>query len=297
MGIFLIENVSGYIATKVNSKKPPCTRLAAVREECDDIQLCPEPLPRQVNTQEVMRSSSSELLLDQQQELRRKKLLELVAPKKKKAPKRTCRQRVWFYTTSIVALTAVSAGSSLLFLVPLYVDPAISTLVADFVENPVTCKTTRREDHSGIFNCTWSSCREGCTSDMYKCTHIYVSYYEMTDYDKTQFENPVQNGTGDAILLVNIKGCGYPPDVNCGQFTATYGIEGVEFPCHYSRENSTVVMTHYDRDDEVEIIINYFAVPFIITVVSSVVLCIMHYDCQCAGRPTRRRRPRIENAR
>lgn len=297
-----MENVGCDIATKVNNKKPPCARLAAVREECDDIEPYPDSRPRRVNLQEVvMRSSSSELLLDQQQELRRRKLLELVAPKKKKAPKRTCRQRVWFYTTSIVALTAVSAGSSLLFLVPLYVDPAISTLVADFVENPVTCTTTRREDHSGIFNCTWSSCREGCTSDMYKCTHIYVSYSNssMTTpaYDDSGFDGSALNGSDEAVLLVNIKGCGYPPDVNCGQFTATYGIEGAEFPCHYSRENRTVVMTHYDRDDQVKIIINFFAVPFIITVVSSVVLCIMHYDCQCTGRPTRRRRPRIENAR
>ncbi|KAL0275554.1 UNVERIFIED_CONTAM: hypothetical protein PYX00_003372 [Menopon gallinae] len=234
-----------------------------------------------------MRSSSSELLIDQQQELRRKKLLELVAPKKKKAPKRTCRQRVWFYTTSIVALTAVSAGSSLLFLVPLYVDPAISTLVADFIENPVYCVTTRREDHSGIFNCTWSSCREGCTSDMYRCTHIYVSYNNAT----------ANLTTDEAVLLVNIKGCGYPPDVNCENFTDVYGAEGYVFPCYFSKENRTVVMTHYNRHSEVEIIINYFAVPFIITVVTSVVLCIMHCNCQCTGRPARRRRPRIENAR
>lgn len=287
----------------MNCKTELSTRLAAVREENDDILSYPDPLRQQVNIPGVMRSSSSELLLDQQQELRRRKLLELVAPKKKKAPKKTCRQRVWFYTTSIVALTAVSAGSSLLFLVPLYVDPAISTLVADFVENPVTCITTRREDHSGIFNCSWSSCREGCTSDLYKCTHIYVSYsgYAMTTpsvtFNGTQFDNPVLNGSDEAVLLVNIKGCGYPPSVNCGQFTATYGIEGVEFPCHYSRENATVVMTHYAREDQIETIINYFAVPFIITVVSSVVLCVMHYDCQCSGHPTRRRRPRIENAR
>lgn len=288
-----------------DKKQKSNIRLTAVREECDDIQPYPEPhTGREINLQKVMRSSSSELLIDQQQELRRRKLLELVAPKKKKAPKRTCRQRIWFYTTSIVALTAVSAGSSLLFLVPLYVDPAISTLVADFVETPVTCTTTRREDHSGIFNCTWSSCREGCTSDMYKCTHIYVSYSNYTTLmtsNNNRFDDvsPSQtmNGSDEAVLLVNIKGCGYPPEVNCGQFTATYGIEGTEFPCHYSRENSTVVLTHYDRDEQVEIIINYFAVPFIVTIVSSVVLCIMHYDCQCSGRQSRRRRPRFENAR
>lgn len=312
-------------------ERPPCIRPAAAatsREECR-YEAEPEPVPRrhrprQLNPDEIMRSSSSELLLDQQQELRRKKLLELVAaPKKKKPPKRTCRQRARFYATSIVALTAVSAGSSLLFLVPLYVDPAISTLAADFVEHPVKCVTTRREDRSGIFNCTWSSCREGCTSDMYKCTHIYVSYEGLFSEDPRRISDSLSSTSmatsstldinsstsvtdpsptsgyldtpDEAVLLVNIKGCGYPPDIDCGNFTDVYGVEGVEFPCYFSKENRTVVMTHYDRNDQVEIIINYFAVPFVVTVVTSVVLCIMH--CRCTGQPTRIRRPRIENAR
>ncbi|KAG8292524.1 Na+ channel auxiliary subunit TipE [Homalodisca vitripennis] len=242
-----------------------------------------------------MRGGSSELLLDPQVELRKRKLLELAHPKKNKAPKRTCRERVWFYATSFFAMTAVSAGSSLLFLVPLYVDPAISTLVADFVTRPVTCVTSRREDLSGIFNCTWSSCREGCTSDMYRCTHIYVTYTEQDDNRSLSAATPAT--VVDAVLLVNIKGCGYPPDVHCGNFTGEYGVEGVEFPCYYSRENRTVVMTKYDRDSQVEVIINYFAIPFVLTVVTSVVLCVMHCDCRQHPHPPRGfRRSRVEDA-
>ena len=277
-----------------------------------------------------MRSSSSELLLEQQQELRKRRLLELTQPKKKKKPKRTCRERMWFYTTSFLAMTAVGGGSALLFLVPLYVDSAISTLAADFVSEPVKCVTTRREDLWGIFNCTWSSCREGCTSDMYKCTHVHVMYstapyyaknltfVQDTDGDANSSStvslssstptttsavtlSTAENFTEEAVLLVNIKGCGYPPDVDCENFTTKYGKENAEFPCYYSRENRTVVLIHYNREEQVQLIIHYFAVPFTVTLATSVVLCVMYCDCRCGtDRSNRRRRVRrcaVEDAR
>ncbi|XP_067013189.2 protein tipE [Anabrus simplex] len=248
-----------------------------------------------------MRSSSSELLLDQQQELRKRKLLELAQPKKTKPPKRTCREKIWFYTTSFLAMTAVAGGSALLFLVPLYVDPAISTLAADFVPVPVKCVTTRREDLSGIFNCSWSSCREGCTSDMYACLHVFVSY-TTTPYNTSNDEEDVNSDkTDEAVLLDNIKGCGYPPEVDCDNFTKEYSEPGSAYPCYYSRENRSVVLTHYDRDRHVTVILHYFAVPFVVTLASSVVLCVMYCDCRCSsGRDRRRRQCRrsaVEDAR
>ncbi|CAG5088114.1 Similar to tipE: Protein tipE (Drosophila melanogaster) [Cotesia congregata] len=124
-------------------------------------------------------SQSSGGIYDKQEqsELRRRKLLELgFGASRRQPPRRTCRQRFNFYATSALALVATSGGAALLFLVPLYVDPAISTLAADFSPHPVLCTTLRREEILGIFNCTWSSCREGCTSDVYRCTHIYVTY-------------------------------------------------------------------------------------------------------------------------
>lgn len=259
----------------------------------------------------TMRSGSSELLLDQQQqELRKRKLKEL-APKKKNAQRhqRTIKDRLRFYSTSTLAFFSVTAGASLLFLVPLYVDPAISTLVSDFTDVPTICTTTRRDDLIGLLNCTWSSCREGCTSDMYKCTHVYVRFVEIDNF--TIHPNLTQDmlanmtteleQSDEAILLVNIKGCGYPPSVTCKNFTDFYGVEGVSFPCYYSRQNRSVVMTSYNRDDQVSMIVNYFVVPFIVTVISSIVLCIMHCDCRCKKERHHRRphlrRPRIENLR
>lgn len=254
-----------------------------------------------------MISGSSEQLLEQAlKEQRFQKIKELGTKKKPVVKKRTLRERATFYATSTFAFLSVAAGSSLLFLVPLYVDPALSTLVSDFTDEPTWCTTQRREDVVGIMNCSWSSCREGCTSDMFKCTHIYVTFIEsnltfMPNISTMMLANMTEiEHSEEAILLVNIKGCGYPPRVTCKNFSDMYGIEGAVFPCHYSRLNKTLVMTSYNRNDQVSMIINYFAVPFIITVLSSVALCVMHCDCRCKTERRRRphrRRPRIENLR
>lgn len=250
-----------------------------------------------------MRSASSELLLDtKQQQLRKKKLLELAAAKKtrKLGRPRTAREKAWFYATLSFAMVAVGSGSALLFLVPLYVDPAVSTLLADFVPEPVQCTTVRREQLAGLYNCTWSSCREGCTSDVYNCSHVYVTYWTAggDDDDDGGGGNDLRGGRdgGDggngrrrrvpeAVLLVNIKGCGYPPAVACSNFTRSYGVPGATFPCHYSRLNRTLAVVGYDKRQQYADIVHYFAVPFTICVVTSVVLCVMHCDCQSAAAP------------
>lgn len=275
-------------------------------------------------TSNMISGSSEQLLEQQQQELRNRKLKELV-PKKKPAQvkKVSWRERANFYFTSVLVFFCTTAGASLLFLVPLYVDPAISTLTSDFIENPTWCTTTRRDDVVGLMNCSWSSCREGCTSDLYRCTHIYVTYIIETS-NETMFANlstaitasidndmqqartlmqtashTISNMTDivhsdEAILLVNIKGCGYPPSVQCKNFSDLYGEEGTVFPCYYSRINRTLVMTAYNEAYQWSMIINFFFVPFVITVVSSVGLCFMHCDCSCQKErnPQQRQRQR-----
>lgn len=238
-----------------------------------------------------MSSGSSELLLDPLLELRKKKFTEL-AHSRRRDPHKSTREQMWFYATLFFAMATVATGTSLLFLVPLYVDPAISTLIADFVQQPVTCVTSRRYDYSGLFNCTWSSCREGCTSDFYRCTHIYVEYRDSPapppppppDLVHEPRQTAAVAGTREAVLLVNIKGCGYPPSVRCSNFTAKYGVLGASFPCYYSRQNKTVAMNRYDRSEQVRTIVNFFAVPFVVCVISSVTLCVMHCDCRLVPR-------------
>ena len=41
-----------------------------------------------------------------------------------------------------------------------------------FVEHPVVCKVNSIAVKTGKSNCTWSSCREGCTADMFKCFQV-----------------------------------------------------------------------------------------------------------------------------
>lgn len=306
-------------------------------------------------------SSSCELLLDdstileeeQQQQSsckiqKKKKLLELANIKKSspanpiaagglkiaggaaKGPlQQSKRERLWLYSTLFLSMITVATGTSLLFLVPLYVDPAISTLMADFTAEPVLCTTSRRDDYTGLFNCSWSSCREGCTSDMYRCTHIYVRYStnrhflttasssatattspslssslvaqyrrikreallllasSIVEHRNRYIRQTIRGGeeddddshTEEAVFLVNIKGCGYPPSVRCANFTAKYGQLGASFPCYYSRQNRTVTMYRYDRTEHVRTIVHFFAIPFCLCIVSSCTLCVMHCDC------------------
>ncbi|XP_044590917.1 protein tipE [Cotesia glomerata] len=234
-------------------------------------------------------SQSSGGIYDKQEqsELRRRKLLELgFGASRRQPPRRTCRQRFNFYATSALALVATSGGAALLFLVPLYVDPAISTLAADFSPHPVLCTTLKREEILGIFNCTWSSCREGCTSDVYRCTHIYVTYSpELNFTNASLWSEDIYDGLPEveAVLKVNIKGCGYPPVVDCDNFTRELGYEGARFPCHYSRVNGSIVMANYNREAQLEIIIHFFAAPFVVTLATSVALCVMHCDCRCVA--------------
>jgi len=231
---------------------------------------------------------SSEFLLDQQaEELRKRKLQELANTKKPASassknvePKRTIREAITFYSTSLLAFLSVTGGSSLLFLVPLYVDPAISTLASNFVIEPTICVTQRREDLIGMYNCSWASCREGCTSDLFKCSHIYVAFVENFTFPSNATAMELVNLTDslnlyseDSVLLVNIKGCGYPPKVKCEPFIDLYGNEGTIFPCYYSQLNKTVVLTQFNRDDQKTTIVNFFVVPFIITILSSLGLC------------------------
>ena len=60
--------------------------------------------------------------------------------------------------------TAILSVFAFLFLIPFVVDPAISTIVADYDPVPVTCIVTEHIFGEGLKNCTWSSCREGCTT-------------------------------------------------------------------------------------------------------------------------------------
>ena len=52
-----------------------------------------------------------------------------------------------YYTSLFLGALAINCVFGFLFLVPFVLDPAISTLMHDFVEDPVHCKVTPQGTH------------------------------------------------------------------------------------------------------------------------------------------------------
>merc|ERR1711963_1129505 len=95
-----------------------------------------------------------------------------------------------YYTSLALGTLCIVSAFAFLFLVPFVLDPAISTLLHDFVPEPVTCKVSRVEVKAGKSQCRWSSCREGCTVELFKCWQVRVIYaadvpYVNRSFDKT----------------------------------------------------------------------------------------------------------------
>ena len=53
-----------------------------------------------------------------------------------------------------------------------YIDPALLTLVLRFRQ--AKCFTRNHDFLIGISNCSWTSCRLGCTREIYRCWQIQV---------------------------------------------------------------------------------------------------------------------------
>ena len=64
---------------------------------------------------------------------------------------------------------------ALLFLVPFVVDPAVLHIQADFDPNPVQCELVEAVFKIGLSACSWSSCMEGCTRELFKCFQVRKS--------------------------------------------------------------------------------------------------------------------------
>ena len=56
-----------------------------------------------------------------------------------------------------------------------YIDPALLTLVLRF--RHARCFTKNHAFLVGISNCSWTSCRLGCTREIYRCWQIQVSIF------------------------------------------------------------------------------------------------------------------------
>ena len=194
----------------------------------------------------------------------------IASTKAKKAllddPKYKRLSRIKFIVVASFSLLAGLSFAALLFLMPFVVDPALSTLMADFVETPVECRVQSAEVFIGLKACSWSSCREGCTRDLFKCFQIKVDYYDELGVERF-----------NASLLVNFKGCGYPPHVSCETFFQKFNSSrGNPFKCHYSRMNASVVLAEVDNDAERLKAWTGSGVPIGLIIASMIVVIIVH---------------------
>ena len=155
----------------------------------------------------------------------------------------------------ICSLLAGACFIAFMTLLPLLIDPSIVTFVLSL--EPAMCLTQYSAQLNGTSNCTWTSCQQGCTVDIYKCWHINVSY-SLNSSRRASAPAAAAGGAGEpaggtvdvaylARLYPNVVGCGYPPVVHCDQFYRTYGrMKAERFACFVSSSDPSVAVIHVD---------------------------------------------------
>lgn len=188
-----------------------------------------------------------------------------------------------FYTSLCLGTTAFVSVFAFLFLIPFVVDPAISSLMADYEPEPVVCVAVQHVYAEGISNCSWASCREGCTREATRCHQIYVNYSK-TPFKSLQSTKNIQWDVTNTRFLINTEGCGYPPSVNCTQFARQYGHDtvGTIFPCYYSRVYPEMVVSRYSWEITLKHLVLSIAIPNLLFAISIAVLS--YWYCPGCGR-------------
>ncbi|XP_065165319.1 protein tipE [Atheta coriaria] len=237
------------------------------------------------------------------------------------AEEQTLKQKVLFYITAFFVLLGIFSLFAFLFLVPFVIDPAFTTVFMEFDERPAWCVTMDAERRLGVSNCTWSSCREGCTKDTYTCTQVRVNYrlvpadfnYSLIalptdeptpppprdrraapdhpaaeldrDYDYYVAEAEPTGLMGNdsewyyvgAKLLPNVKGCGYPPMLNCSIWLKRYQDIGTNFSCYYSRVDPGIVISHLDMWQVYMNLVYAMAIPIPSFILSIIYLTFAYF--------------------
>ena len=144
-----------------------------------------------------------------------------------------------------------------------FIDPAMLTLVLQFRE--ARCTTSASAYLIGISNCSWTSCRHGCTREIYKCWQIEVKFdfiegtsphqppwAPLTNWNDDDWDQggelAAEVVSNSARLYPNVRGCGYPPDLNCDEFFETYKEKGESFDCWVSTMDTGIAMTELNLE-------------------------------------------------
>ena len=184
--------------------------------------------------------------------------------------------KIDFYATVFFSLLAIGAFFGFLFLVPFVIEPAVTTIQMDFEVEPVTCCVLSFEEAFGAKNCSnYSSCREGCTRTVFECTKILVAYTDAENFSCSNRPPGHQWLFYEANLYPNVKGCGYPPELNCTIFHDNLNSKfnlNETFPCYYSRVDPSLVITELDPEKTEQRLIMSIVAPVVAFVVSIVYL-------------------------
>ena len=115
--------------------------------------------------------------------------------------------------------------------------------------------------------------------DMFECWQVWVEYSPLEAPDLTLL----------ARLRVNIRGCGYPPAVNCSTWFTSVGVNDSIIPCYYSRSNISMALTHVDIDrDRLDLALS-LAIPGLVFSLSLIMICLLHAEC-CRKHPSEKQR-------
>ena len=87
-------------------------------------------------------------------------------------------------------------------------------------------------------------------------------------------------------LKVNVKGCGYPPQVSCSEFHQLAGRVGSLLPCYPNQEGASMAVVIHEPETDEWIIMLLFVSPVSVFSASFILLCCMHNNC-CRRKFTR----------
>lgn len=250
---------------------------------------------------------------------------------------RTLKEKALFYTTAFFVLLGTFSLFAFLFLVPFVIDPAFTTIFMQFDTHAAVCVTVETEHFKGASNCSWTSCREGCTKEVYECTQIRVNYriwrpsnvsnetvdsnivdeisvltpkgnsrvergiipdYEYSDtlVPEKDSEKSIEgvkfmDYSEDADLMVgndswfftgarlfpNVKGCGYPPMLNCSIWAKKYKEIGSNFSCYYSKVDPGLVISDLDMWQNSLNLVLAMAIPIPSFIISIIYLTFAYF--------------------
>ena len=81
-------------------------------------------------------------------------------------------EKIRFYLSAASVSLLFTSFAVFVFLIPFIIDPAVASLRGELSPSPVTCRVVSAQYRLGVSRCGWSSCREGCTQDIYECHQV-----------------------------------------------------------------------------------------------------------------------------